>query len=66
MCYTLLGSWWGHSGSPTVVVGNFGSLCTVGCRPTSTSRVVGCHSVEELGFQLLDKRDMTFLWGGTM
>jgi hypothetical protein len=27
-----------------------GSLCTVGDRPSSTSKVVNCHSLEELGF----------------
>jgi hypothetical protein len=39
------------------------SLCSVGNRPLSTSRVVDCHSVEELGFQLLDRRDVTVLQG---
>jgi hypothetical protein len=29
-----------------------------------TSRVAYCHSVEELGFQLLDRRDVTLLQGG--
>jgi hypothetical protein len=29
-----------------------------------TSRVANCHSVEELGFQLLEWRDMTLLQGG--
>jgi hypothetical protein len=39
------------------MVGSVGSLCTVDGRPPSTSRVVGCHLVEELGFQLLDRRN---------
>jgi hypothetical protein len=33
-------------------------------RPPSTSRVEDCHSVEELGFQFLDRRDVTLLKGG--
>jgi hypothetical protein len=32
-----------------------------GGRPHSSSRVVDCHSVEELGFQLLDRRGKALL-----
>jgi hypothetical protein len=53
-------------GSPTVAVGSAGSLCTLGHRPPSSSRVADCHSVGELGFQILDKREMTLLQGGTV
>jgi hypothetical protein len=42
------------------------SLFTVGGRPPSTSRVVDYHSVEELGFQPLDRRDRTLLQGGAV
>jgi hypothetical protein len=42
-------------------------LCTLwGNRPPSTSRVADCHSVEELGFHLLDRRDVTLLQVGAM
>jgi hypothetical protein len=42
-------------------------LCALwGDRPGSTSRVAGCHSVEELGFQLLDRRDVAHLQGGAV
>jgi hypothetical protein len=34
-------------------------------RPPSTSRVADCHLVEELRFQLLERRDVTLLQGGT-
>jgi hypothetical protein len=37
----------------------------VGGRTPSTSRVVDCHSVEKLGFQLLNRKDMILLQGGT-
>jgi hypothetical protein len=37
----------------------------VGGRPSNTSRVVDCHSVEELGFQLLNRKDMILLQGST-
>jgi hypothetical protein len=47
-------------------VGHSGSLCTVGGRPSSTSSVAGCYSVEELGFQLLDRRDVSLLQGGAV
>jgi hypothetical protein len=47
-----------------VAEGKCGSLCTVGDSPTSTSRVMDCHSVEKLRFQLLDRRDVTPLQGG--
>jgi hypothetical protein len=40
-------------------VGLSGSLCTVGGGPLSTCRVADCHSVEELGFQLLDLLALT-------
>jgi hypothetical protein len=53
-------------GSPAVAVEITGSLCTVGDRPPSTSRVVNCHSVEELGSQLLDRKDRTLLKGGAV
>jgi hypothetical protein len=36
----------------------------VGGRPPSTCRVADYHSVKELGFQLLDRRDRTLLQGG--
>jgi hypothetical protein len=42
--------WWGCKGSSVVTVGSAGSLCTVGVRPPSTSKVVDCHLVEEMGF----------------
>jgi hypothetical protein len=35
-------------------------------RPPSTFRVVYCHSVEKLGFQLLDRRDQTLLQAGVV
>jgi hypothetical protein len=41
--------------------GDIGSLCIASGRPPSTSREVDCHSVEELGFQLLVWRDVTLL-----
>jgi hypothetical protein len=50
---------WSHSGEHWVSV-------HCGGRPPSTSRVVGYHSVEELEFQLLDRRDMALLQGGTV
>jgi hypothetical protein len=56
----------GHKGSTAVTVRSVGSLCTVWSRPSSTSREVYCHSVEELAFQLLNKRDVTLLQGGAM
>jgi hypothetical protein len=46
----ILALLWGNKVSPTVAVGTIGSLCTVVRRPPGTSRVAGCHSVEELGF----------------
>jgi hypothetical protein len=49
----LLQSQWGVLG-----------LCTVEGRPPSTSKEADCHLVEELGFQLTDRRDMTLLQGG--
>jgi hypothetical protein len=49
--------WWGHRGNPIVTVRSTGSLCTVGGRFPSNNRVVDYHSVEELSFQLLDRRD---------
>jgi hypothetical protein len=55
--------WWVHRDSPAVTV-RVWCLCTVGGRPPSTNRVVDCHSVEELDFQLLVRRDMTLLQGG--
>jgi hypothetical protein len=51
-------------GSPAVAVGSTGSLCTVESRHPSTNTIVYCHSVEKLGLQLLDRRDMTLLQGG--
>jgi hypothetical protein len=36
-------------------------LCALWGRPPSTSRVADCCSVEELGFQLFDRRDMALL-----
>jgi hypothetical protein len=44
--------------SPAGTVGSPGSLCTVGGRLSSIIRVVDCHSLEELGFQLLDRKDV--------
>jgi hypothetical protein len=52
--------------SPAVTVGSGWSLCTVGGRPPSTCRVANCHSVEELEFQLLDKKEGALLQGGTV
>jgi hypothetical protein len=43
-------------------VGSTGSLYTVG----GTSRIAGCHSLEELGFQLLDRREVALLQEGTV
>jgi hypothetical protein len=47
----------------------WGVLVSVHCggrgRPPSTSRVADGHSVEELGFQLLDRTDLTLLQGRT-
>jgi hypothetical protein len=37
-----------------------------GDRPSSTSRGADCQTVEELGFHLLDRKDMTLLPGGTV
>jgi hypothetical protein len=51
----------GAPGSPAVTMGSFGSLSNVGGRPLSTSRVMDCHLVEELGFLLLVTRDVTLL-----
>jgi hypothetical protein len=59
-------AWWVHRGSPAVTVGSAQSLCTVRGRPPSTSGVADCHSVEELGFQLLDRRQVTLLQGGAV
>jgi hypothetical protein len=56
----------GHNDSSEVTVGSVRSLYTVIGRSPSTSRVVDCHSVEELGFQLLDRRDGTLLQGGAV
>jgi hypothetical protein len=55
--------WWGHRDSLEVAVGSIGSLCTVVGRLPSTSIVADCHSVEELGFQLVDRRNVTLLQG---
>jgi hypothetical protein len=58
--------WWECRDSPTVLVGQgegAGSLCTVGGRPPSPSGVADCHSVEELGFQILERRDVTLSQG---
>jgi hypothetical protein len=49
----------GEWGLSSVTVRSARSLCIVGDRPPSTSRIVGFHSVEELGFQLLDRRDVS-------
>jgi hypothetical protein len=40
-------------------VGSVGSLCTVEGGPPSTSWLVDCHLAEELGFQLLNRREGT-------
>jgi hypothetical protein len=40
-------------------------LCAL-WEPPITSRVVDYHSVEELGFQLLDSSDVTVLQGGAV
>jgi hypothetical protein len=58
--------WCGCGGAPVVTEWSTRSLCTVGDRPSGTSRVAGCHSVEDLGFQLLDRRDMTLLQRGAV
>jgi hypothetical protein len=55
---------WGSRDSPAVTVGSTGSLRTEGGKPPSTCSEVDCHSVEELEFQLLDRRDRTVLQGG--
>jgi hypothetical protein len=57
---------WGHRGSLAVTVGSTGYLCTMKFGPPRTHRVADCHSVEELGFQILDRRDMTLLQGGAV
>jgi hypothetical protein len=41
--------------------GSAGSLCTVGGRLPGICRVVECHLVEWLRFQLFDKGDWTLL-----
>jgi hypothetical protein len=41
------------------------SVCCRG-RPSSISRVTDWHSIEELGFQCLDRRDVTLLQGGAL
>jgi hypothetical protein len=51
----------GGTRAPCSCHGECWALCTVGVRPTRTSRVADCYSVEELGFQLLDRKDMAFL-----
>jgi hypothetical protein len=56
----------GVQGSLAVTVGSVESLCTVRTRPPSTGKVADCHSVEELGFHLLGRRDMTLLQGGAV
>jgi hypothetical protein len=61
--FPLLG---GFRVSPAVAVGSTVSLHTVGGKPCSTSRIVDYYSVEELGFQFLDRRDVTLLQGGAM
>jgi hypothetical protein len=53
-------------GSSAIMVGGTGSPCTMGSRPPSTSRVAGWHSVEEVGVQLLEKRDVALPQGGTV
>jgi hypothetical protein len=42
----------------------FDGVKPVGVRPPRTTRVADCYSVEELGFQLLDRKDMAFLLEG--
>jgi hypothetical protein len=54
--------WLGCRDSPA----STGSLCTVGGRSPSTNRVVDFHLAEELGFQLLDRRAVALLQGGTV
>jgi hypothetical protein len=51
----LLQSQWGALG-----------LCVLWEAGFLSHRGADCHSVEELGFQLLDRRDGTFLQGGAV
>jgi hypothetical protein len=53
----------GLRNSTVVAVGSTGSLCSVVGRPL---RVVDCHSVQELGFQVLGRRDVILLQGGAV
>jgi hypothetical protein len=57
-----------HGGTVALLQSQWGSLglCTVGGRPPSISKVVDCHLVEEVGFQCLDRRDVTLLQGGAV
>jgi hypothetical protein len=57
------GGWSSCTLMGAIAVGSIGSLCNVEHRLPSTSRVVNCHSVEEDGFQLLDRRYVTLLQG---
>jgi hypothetical protein len=54
----------GVTRSPCSFCGECWVLCTVGVRPPRTTRVADCYSVEELGFQLLERKDMAFLLEG--
>jgi hypothetical protein len=42
------------------------NMCTVVGRPPSASRVVDCHWVKELRFQLVDRKDATLLKTGAV
>jgi hypothetical protein len=47
-------------------VGSVESLCTLGARLPSTSRVADYYSVEDLRLQLLDREDVTLLQGSAV
>jgi hypothetical protein len=49
-------------GSRALLQSHWGALGLCRGRPIA-SRVTDCHSVEELGFHLLEKRDVTLLQG---
>jgi hypothetical protein len=57
--------WWGM-GSLLYLQWRVLTLCTVGGRSPSMCRIVDSHSVEELRFQLLDRRDGSLWRGGTV
>jgi hypothetical protein len=56
----------GEGISLAVTVESARSLCPMRARPQSTCRVPDCHSVENLGFQILDRINGALLQGGTV